>query len=145
MPDPILIEDRLIAKLLACSAVTAIVGNRIRPGTLAQGDTFPAVTLTVELETPQTDLDDMGEDGQQTIETIVEVSALAKTHREARILQKAIQRNGTNPGTGLAGFSDSIIQSVTVLATVRELVDLKDDASGKLEVMRTRYQILSCE
>lgn len=140
-----LIEDRLIDKLLNCAAVTAICGNRIRPGVLAQADSLPAVTVVLESETPQTDLLDGGSHSPEALESLFVVSAISTSHRTSRLLQKAIQRNGTSPGTGLAGFTDQVITSVVCLGTTRVLVDLKDDAGGKLEVMETRYLVTSSE
>lgn len=149
MPDPILIEDRLIAQLKTQAAVTAIVGAgssaRIRPGVLAQGDVYPAITIVLESETPETDLQDLGDVEEEAVRSVFQVCALATSHRQARLLQKAIQRNGTSPGTGLAGFSDDVIEACVCLGTDRELVDLKDSAGTKLEVLRTRYLVHSVE
>jgi hypothetical protein len=145
---PVLVEDVLIAKLLTLSAVTAIVGTRIRPGVLAQSDTIPAVTVIVAQEIAETDLDDSGEGETLAgpFETItVEVCAIASTHRAARLLQKAIELNGTRPGSGLNGFRSGAVASCVKESMVRELVDLKDDAGGKREIMRTRYSIMFIE
>lgn len=146
--SPVLVEDLIITKLLAMTTVTAIVSTRIRPGTLAQADALPAITVVVAQEVAETDLDDSGEGEllagpQETI--TIEVCAIAKTHREARLLQKAIERNGQRPGTGLSGYTSGAVLSCIKESMVRELVDLKDDAGGKLEVMRLRYLILFAE
>lgn len=145
MPTPLLVEDRLIAKLLAMATVTGLVGTRIRPGTLAQDDIYPAITVVLDTETPEVDLEDCGDDSIEALESVFAVCAISKSHREARLLQKAIQRNHTKPGTGLAGFTDDLIQGCVCLGTQRELVELKDAAGTKLEVLRTRYLVQSVE
>ena len=149
MPDPLLIEDHLIARLKTLATVTAIVGSgtaaRIRPGTLAQSDVYPAITIVLETETIEGDLEDEGDNEIESLSSVFQVCAIATTHRAARLLQKAIQRNGTAPGTGLAGFTNDQIQSCICLGTERELVDLKDSAGTKLEVLRTRYLVHSVD
>lgn len=141
---PVLVEDVIIAQLKAQSAVAAIVGTRIRPGVLDQADSLPAVTVIVAQENAQTDLDDSGEgdllSGPFELVTI-EVCAIAKSHRDARLLQKAIELNGTRPGSGLNGFRSGAVLSCAKDSMVRELVDIKDDAGGKREVMRLRYSV----
>lgn len=142
--SPVLVEDLIIAKLLACTAVTAICGDRVRPGVLGQGDTLPAVTVVIAQEIAETDLDDSGEGDLSSgpFETVlIEVCAIAGTHRAARLLQKAIELNGTRPGTGLNGFRSGAVLSCVKESMQREIVDLKDDAGGKREVMRLRYSI----
>lgn len=145
---PVLVEDVIIAKLLAMTTVTAIVSTRIRPGTLGQKDTVPAVTVVVAQELAEDDLDESGEGDLSSgpFESItIEVCAIAATHRESRLLQKAIERNGQRPGTGLSGFTSGAVLSCIKESMVRELVDLKDDAGGKYEVMRLRYLVQFAE
>ena len=45
---PVLVEDVIIAKLLSMSAVSSLVGTRVRPGTLAQADALPAIGTFTE-------------------------------------------------------------------------------------------------
>lgn len=141
---PVLVEDVIIAQLKAQTAVAAIVDTRIRPGVLGQSDALPAVTVVVAQEIAETDLDDSGEGDTLSgpFELIsIEVCAIATSHRDARLLQKAIELNGTRPGTGLNGFRSGAVLSCVKESMVRELVDLKDDAAGKREVMRLRYSV----
>ena len=144
MSAPILLEDLLIAHLKTLSAVTAIVGAgslaRIRPGTLDQSDALPAITVIVAEETHEATLDEALDEDQCDL-VYVEICAIATSHRAARILQKAIEFNGVIPGTGLNGYSAGQIASCVLENAKRELVDLKDDAGGKREVMRLRYVV----
>lgn len=148
MSAPFLIEDVLIARLKTLSTVTALVGAdaaaRIRPGVLDQSDTLPAITLRVVEELHESSLD---EEADQNDQAYVEICAIAATHRAARLLQKAIEFNGTIPGTGLNGASSpgSGLDDCTLIGAVSEVVDLKDDAGGKREVMRLRYLVTLCE
>lgn len=144
MPAPILIEDLLITHLKTLTAVTGIVGvgsaARIRPGTLDQSDTLPAITVLVAEETHEATLDEEYDEDQCDLVRI-EVCAIATTHRAARLLQKAIEFNGVIPGTGLNGYHAGQITSCVLENAKRELVELKDDAGGKREVMRLRYVV----
>jgi hypothetical protein len=138
MPVPDLIEDHVIARLLTLSAVTAIVGQRIRPGSLDQRDAIPAVTVTLAEEIHESELDDPG-DGPHT--AIVEVRAIDHTHRGARLLQRAIEYNATDPPTGLNGWESASVASCLNIGAEREFIDLRDDAGGKREVMVVRYRV----
>ena len=94
------IEEGLRSFLLTLDAVTALT-TTIRPDELATGDTLPAITITVETEEPQNSLDGLG----GLVNATITISSLSETKAEARAIAEAIRINGTNPGTGLAGYT----------------------------------------
>lgn len=115
-----MIEETLVALLKGLSAVTAIVGEgnaaRIRPDRLDQGETLPAILMEVD-EEPQNDLDGIG----GLVYSDVTLTCRATTKAAARALAEAIRLNGTNPGTGLAGYHGTVA-SVTFDATLESTV-----------------------
>jgi predicted GNAT superfamily acetyltransferase len=72
--------------LLADGAVTALVGNRIKPVGTNQGDTFPYVTFQTVSDVPERCREGIA------VETIrVQVSAFATSYGQAQALYKAIR------------------------------------------------------
>lgn len=94
------LEEALRTYLLTLSTVTAIT-TTIRPDELAEADTLPAILIELEEELDENDLDGHG----GLIYATVIISAISNTKSQARALSEAIKLNGTNPGTGLAGYS----------------------------------------
>ncbi len=100
------IEAALRALLLTYSGVTDLVGTggaaRIRPDRLHEGDDEeqPAVIIEVLDEDPENDL--MGIGG--LVYADVTIKCRAREKEDSRALAEAIRLNGTDPGTGLAGF-----------------------------------------
>jgi hypothetical protein len=91
------------------SAVTALVGTgdaaRIRPYQLDDRDNKleEHIIVEVDVEEPQNDITGIG--GLTFAD--VNISCRAITLAEAKALAVAVKRNGTNPGTGLAGYGGS--------------------------------------
>lgn len=141
MPDPFLIEDGIREVLLGLSSVTALVGQRIRPGVLDEGDARPAVVISVEREEHQNTLDQSG----GLVQADITVHAVADSHRQARILAKMIQTNGTNPATGLTDFSGpvsgGVIDSVEVIDEAIVPIPEGDDGDNWLFVVATTFQV----
>ena len=104
------VEADLRTYLLTLGTVTALVGTgdsaRIRPDRLQQGDdeTQPAIIVEVDNEKPLNTLD--GKGGRRYAD--VTLRCRAQTKAEARSLAEAIRVNGTDPGTGLAGYRGTI-------------------------------------
>lgn len=95
------------------SAVTALVGSgssaRIRPDKFHEEDgTLPAILIEVDNESPQNDL--TGRGGLRLGD--VTITCRAATRQGARALAEAIRVNGTNPGTGLAGYAGASFDAV---------------------------------
>lgn len=108
------IEENLRTQLLTFTAVTALVSDRIYPDVVPQltdadRETMelegvylrPTIVIDMIEEEPQNTLD--GGDGM-VIATIA-VRCMAQTKKVARQVAEAVRVNGTNPGTGLAGFA----------------------------------------
>lgn len=95
--------------LLAMSAVTDLVGTgdsaRIRPFMLDDRDdkTEEHIIIEVDTQRPQNDITGIG--GLTYAD--VNISCRAMTPTLARALAVAVKRNGTSPGTGLAGYGGS--------------------------------------
>lgn len=100
--------------LLAMSAVTDLVGTgdsaRIRPFMLDDRDDKAEEHIIIDVDTqrPQNDLDGVG--GLTYAD--VNISCRAMTPTLARALAVAVKRNGTSPGTGLAGYSGAAFDAV---------------------------------
>ena len=95
--------------LLAMDAVTALVGTaaaaRIRPDRLDDRDDKDEEHIIIEIDRmdPQNDLTGLG--GLTYAE--VNISCRAATRSQVDVLATAVKRNGTDPGTGLAGYGGS--------------------------------------
>ena len=92
--------------LLAMNAVTALTGTgdagRIRPDRLEDRDNKDEEHIVVEIDriTPQNDITGLG----GLTYAVVNVSCRGATRTRADALALAVKRNGTSPGTGLAGY-----------------------------------------
>ena len=103
------LEGDIRTALLAMNAVTAIVGPgntaRIRPYQLDDRDdkTDEHIIVEVDFREPKNDITGIG--GLTFAD--VNISCRAMTPTLANALADAVKRNGTNPGTGLAGYGGS--------------------------------------
>lgn len=106
-------EEALATLIRSLSAVQAISTSiPVRTCKLAQTDdltTLPSAVIVAPMdEEHENDL--TGRGGGVTWTGMIQVCA--QKFRDARLLMEAIRTNGTNPGTGLAGYAGSV--SVTV-------------------------------
>lgn len=95
------IEEAIKAQLVTYAAITAAgcpVGS-IRADELMQTDASPGITIEVVEETFDNDIS--GTTSLAGAKVIVSASSGNKA--QARAIADAIQTNGTDPGTGLAG------------------------------------------
>ena len=96
--------------LLTFTPVTALVGTgdsaRIRPDKLAQEDDnrLQAIMIEVDNETPQNTLDGTSLRRYADVTLVCQ----ARTKAKARALALAVKLNGTDPGTGLAGYTGTV-------------------------------------
>lgn len=102
-----MIEDAVRAFLLTRTAVVYLLGTHseagdpsIRPDRLHQKDRLPGIAIVVEEEDHLNDLSGKG----GLVQATLIVSCLATTRRASRQLAEAVRTNGTDPGTGLAGY-----------------------------------------
>jgi hypothetical protein len=108
------VEELIRTQLLRFSAVTALVEDRIYPDVVPQLTDAearemkaqaiylrPTIVIDMLEETPQNTLD--GGDGM--VVASVSIRCIAQTKKVARQLAEAVRVNGTDPGTGLAGFN----------------------------------------
>lgn len=104
------IEQDLRTLLLTFSAVTAYTGTgasaRIRPDKLHQSDdeTAAHVIIEVDSENPLNTLDGLG----GRVYARVTLRSRSRVKSTARALAEAIRTNGTDPGTGLAGYNGTV-------------------------------------
>lgn len=123
------VEADLRTFLLTLGTVTSKVGEgdaaRIRPDVLAQGDdeTKPAIIIEVDSERPTNTL--RGTGGR--IYADVTLRCRAREKEDARALAEAVRVNGANPGTGMAGMTQ------TINGTVYDAV-LEDKQTSKTPV-----------
>lgn len=114
------IEKHLRDVLRSLSAVTDIVGDRIWDEWF-RTDEIPAIAFEIDNEAQEPDL--IGKGG----ETVADVTIIcrAATRAAARDLAEAVARNKTDPGTGLAGYSDrnrfkSTLESQVMVANIQD-------------------------
>lgn len=104
------VEADLRTYLLTLGTVTALVGTgasaRIRPDRLQQSDDEkqPAIIIEVDDEVPLNTLD--GKGGRRYAD--VTLRCRARQKQQSRALSEAVRLNGTDPGTGLAGYSGTM-------------------------------------
>lgn len=113
------LEGDIRTALLSMSAVTALVGTgssaRIRPYMLDDRDDKTEEHIIVEVDTQRPQNDITGTGGLTYAD--VNISCRAITPTQARALAVAVKRNGTDPGTGLAGYGGSATDFHAVLET----------------------------
>lgn len=107
-----MIEDHLTTALLAMPAVTAIVGSgddaRIWSDHFPQETDLPAILLEVDTADHGNTLDGRG----GLVQATLTLTCRAATKRASRELAEAVRTGGTDPGSGLAGYSDEHIDAV---------------------------------
>lgn len=119
--------------LLAMDAVTALTGagdaGRIRPDRLDDRDDKDAEHIVIEVDAlrPQNSLDGLG--GLTYAD--VNISCRAATRTRADALATAVKRNGTSPGTGLAGYGGSGTAFHAVLDDEVDSEEPRDDGSQR--------------
>lgn len=135
---PVIIEQVLREQLLAIVAVQAIVGDRIRPGELDPQDTLPAITIELDEETREIDLE--GDGG--LVEAEMLITAHADRYLHARQLCNAIAHgDGTELDAGLSNWGAADVET-HLISTKRVLVDLKDGGGGKRNLFVSRYRVV---
>lgn len=104
------IEADLRTVLLTFSSVTALVGTsysaRIRPYRLQQDDAGTSEHIIIETDNVDhlNTLDGLG----GRIYADVTLRCIGPTLARANALAEAVRTNGTNPGTGLAGYTGTV-------------------------------------
>lgn len=129
------VEADLRTVLLTLNAVTALTGTgaaaRIRPDKLHQDDNADEEHIIIEIDNEEHLNDLTGRGGR--IMADVTLRCLAKTKAEARALAEAVKLNGTNPGTGLAGY-EGTVNGKTFDVWVEDeqaTIDLAEDGSDR--------------
>ena len=106
------IESLMRAALLTMDAVTAIVGTgddaKIRADHADEEDVPPYIVIEVDDENHMNDL--TGKGGRRL--AAVNVLCRGLTRLASRTLSEAVRLNGTDPGTGLAGYGSTVLSTV---------------------------------
>lgn len=80
-------EEAIIAYLLACPAVAALLGDRLTPGVRTQGAPLPAAVFNLI-----SDLPDYTNDGATgLVEARVQLESLGVTYADAKALSRAVR------------------------------------------------------
>ncbi len=129
------VTDSIIAALKAMTSVTDLVGagNDARiVAWLKQDVGIPENgTIAVELDSTEHKNDLLGQGGLEYHD--VNILVRSTTVAGARILAEAIRVNGTDPGTGLAGYSDTpidVLIDATLIDTTGPTPFSRDDGSA---------------
>lgn len=135
------IEAALRAMLSSFTAVTDLVGDRIRPDIMDIDDDPHAILVKVESEAIHSDLDGRG--GLITASVIVD--AIAYTRLESRKLEQLIRTNGTDPGTGLQGYAGLVgtfqVDGCTLARRVPYLLERQTDEDRDWYGIASYYEI----
>lgn len=127
--------------LLTKSAVTALVGTRLRFDQLSEKDILPALVIDVQSEENESDLSGAG----GLITAVVELRAIAATKKTAADIAEAIRTNGTDPGTGLQGYTgpavDADIRAAWLDGRDFEFVESGDGKDSGYHVCKSTYRI----
>lgn len=103
------IFDALTTQIKTLTTVTALVGDRIRPLKLAQKDDLtappngvggPSLLISPVQNVAQNDLSARG--GAKSLSVLFR--CVAETLADAQAVSDAVEWNGTNPGSGMAGL-----------------------------------------
>lgn len=127
------IETTLVTFLKTLGTVTAIVGSGddalIRPDRLEESDSPPAIIIEVDADSPANSLDGKG----GLVYSDVNIICRAREKVDARALAEAVRLNGTDPGTGLAGYHGTVggVQFDAVLEDMVPSFTPADDASQR--------------
>ena len=90
-----MITTAIIQKLVATTAVTDLVGNRVNPNVIKPNSVFPAIYVFCDRMELQDCYDASG-----TKQGVVEIGVFAKSYNEARLIMQAI-RNALDNYTGI--------------------------------------------
>ena len=135
------IEESVRLRLIAKSAVSALVGERIRPYKPAQTDVLPFVIIRSNSEVNVNTLDYRG----GLVQADISVVAAAETIAGARALATAIRTNNTDPGTGLAGDSwdqaDVTVQACLLERTEMDFIPYEEGSDEGYYVADAHYKI----
>ncbi len=106
-------EELVRAALLTFTPVTDLVGGtgndaRIETDRIDENDDLPAIIIEVDDERYQNDLS--GTSGRIYVD--VNVVCRADDRTGSRALADAVRLNGTDPGTGLHGYKDTVLSTV---------------------------------
>lgn len=130
------IFEALIAQIATLSTVAPLVGSRIRPMKFAQKDDIsagPGILLDPNKAEHAVDLS--GHNGAKSLK--MTFRCVAETLIPAQAVADALEWNGTNPGTGLAGMgpvtvtinaASLVIQKISIDETLYDFI-FYDDAS----------------
>lgn len=129
------IEESVRTALLAMTAVADFNGSGsgdemvIRYGYLEEDDDTgdPHLVIDIDDDNPQNDL--TGKGGLRF--AILTVTCRATTMARSKALAEAVRVNGTNPGTGLAGYTGSGTSFDAWLESEVRAVEPYDDNSGR--------------
>jgi len=112
-------EKAIRTQLLAASAVTAVVADRIWPAQLPQGTAYPAIVITHISTVPLPTLDAFSAFG--LMRSRVQVTVLANDYATQKALLDAVQQ--------ACNFQRGTFNGVKVNSTTRDLIgpDLRDD------------------
>lgn len=127
--------------LLTWSAVTDLVGTRIRFDQLSEKDILPALVIDVQSEENESDLSGAG----GLVTASVELRAVASTKKAAADILEAVRTRGTDPGTGLQGYTgpavDADIRAAWMDSREYEAVEAGDGKDFLWQVVKATYRI----
>jgi len=141
------IEGDIRTALLAMDAVAEFNGSAaadtmvIRYEYLEEDDeaTDPHIVLDIDSDTPQNNL--MGVGGLRYVD--LTVTCRAMTMATSKALAEAVRINGTDPGTGLAGYGTASTAFQAVLESEVRTTEPFDDNSGRMWRVTVQSYVVS--
>lgn len=123
-------------RLLALSAVTALVGQRVRTMVLAENETYPAIRVQRVSEVEPMHM--RGSVG--ALRSRVQVDTYATTYASARSIDAAVHGDGS--GSGLGGFSGDIGSThVDLIRSMNAVDGYEGDQPDRLVRIMREYEV----
>lgn len=129
---PVSLEHAMYSLITGFSAFTTLTpAPTVRPYKIAETDFRPgtgarAVIIECPEQEHEVDLDGRG----GAVSATVNIMAIAETFDDAWTVAEVMRTNGTNPGTGLSGFSGAVatltIQRISVDKTKNGFAEYQD-------------------
>jgi len=130
MPD---IREAVYERLTSDAAITALVGNRVRPGILGQDDDYPAIRYETVSWVPPQDL----RGSTSLVAVRVQIDVLALTIAEAATIADLVR----NRFDGWSGTAAGLTIHRAKLVTVSDLTESGDTGSAQVVFrISTDYQ-----
>lgn len=108
-----MMEEAIIARLLGTSGVAALVGARVYPGSVPQGEAMPAVVINVISGGPL-----YADDGEVGLDNVrIQIDCWGETYSSAKLLAREVRESLS----AFSGTVDEVTFPYILLDTIRDM------------------------